>query len=95
MKYLYLIQILSVRIFPILNPIWAWRFIEIRMSTTAPISDRDEVLPPDLDVRWDLDIEFDADGNGNPADDWVTPTPATESRVTGVWEEVGNLHAAN
>ena len=36
MKYLYLIQILSVRIFPILNPIWAWRFIEIRMSTTAP-----------------------------------------------------------
>ena len=53
------------------------------------ISDRDEMLPPDLDVRWDLDIEFDADGNGNPADDWVSPNPATESRVTGSWDEVG------
>jgi hypothetical protein len=48
------------------------------------ISDRDEMLPPDLDVRWDLDIEFDADGNGNPADDWVSPNPATESRVKWV-----------
>ncbi len=53
------------------------------------ISDRDETLSPDLQIRWDLDIELDADDNGNPADDWVEPLPGSETRVTGSWSEIG------
>jgi len=53
------------------------------------ISDRDETLNPDLQVRWDMDIELDADNNGNPADDWIEPQPGSETRVTGSWSEVG------
>ena len=52
-------------------------------------SNRDETLTPDLLVRWDMDIEIDADNNGNPADDWVEPMPNSESRVAGSWSEVG------
>ncbi|HJL96792.1 MAG TPA: PKD domain-containing protein [Candidatus Poseidoniaceae archaeon] len=52
-------------------------------------SNRDETLAPDLLVRWDMDIEIDADNNGNPADDWVEPMPNSESRVAGSWSEVG------
>ena len=53
------------------------------------ISDRDETLSPDLQIRWDLDIETDADNNGNPADDWVEPMPGLGTRVTGSWSETG------
>lgn len=53
------------------------------------ISDRDETLSPDLQIRWDLDIEFDADNNGNPADDWIEPMPGSVTRVTGTWSETG------
>lgn len=53
------------------------------------ISDRDETLSPDLQIRWDLDIEVDADNNGDPADDWVEPLPGSVSRITGSWSEVG------
>ena len=53
------------------------------------ISDRDVTLSPDLQIRWDLDIEVDADNNGDPADDWVEPLPGSVSRITGSWSEVG------
>tara|TARA_Y100000766_G_scaffold285255_1_gene307382 strand:+ start:24118 stop:28320 length:4203 start_codon:yes stop_codon:yes gene_type:complete len=53
------------------------------------ISDRDVTLSPDLQIRWDLDIEVDADNNGNPADDWIEPLPGSVSRITGSWSEVG------
>ena len=53
------------------------------------ISDRDVTLSPDLQIRWDLDIEVDADNNGDPADDWVEPLPGSVSRITGAWDEVG------
>ena len=53
------------------------------------ISDRDVTLSPDLQIRWDLDIEVDADNNGDPADDWVEPLPGSVSRITGSWREVG------
>jgi hypothetical protein len=53
------------------------------------ISDRDVTLSPDLQIRWDLDIEVDADNNGDPADDWVEPLPGSVSRITGTWDEVG------
>ncbi|RPG72087.1 MAG: PKD domain-containing protein [Euryarchaeota archaeon TMED99] len=53
------------------------------------ISDRDVTLSPDLQIRWDLDIEVDADNNGDPADDWIEPLPGSVSRITGSWSEVG------
>lgn len=53
------------------------------------ISDRDETLSPDLLIRWDLDIEDDADNNGNPADDWIEPMPGSVTRITGTWSETG------
>ena len=53
------------------------------------ISDRDETLSPVLQIRWDMDIETDADNNGNPADDWIEPQAGTETRVAGRWTEVG------
>lgn len=53
------------------------------------ISDRDVTLSPDLQIRWDLDIEVDADNNGDPTDDWVEPLPGSVSRITGTWSEVG------
>jgi len=53
------------------------------------ISQRDETLSPDLRIRWDMDIEFDADNNGNPADDWIEPQSGSVGRVTGSWSEIG------
>jgi PKD repeat protein len=53
------------------------------------ISDRDETLSPELVIRWDLDIEVDANENGDPADDWIDPIAGSESRVSGSWDEVG------
>tara|TARA_B110000444_G_scaffold259360_2_gene302916 strand:- start:66590 stop:70792 length:4203 start_codon:yes stop_codon:yes gene_type:complete len=53
------------------------------------ISDRDETLSSDLQIRWDLDIEVDADNNGDPADDWIEPPSGSVTRVTGSWSEVG------
>jgi len=53
------------------------------------ISDRDETLSPDLIIRWDIDIEVDANENGNPADDWIDPIAGSESRISGSWDEVG------
>ena len=52
------------------------------------ISDRDETLSPDLIIRWDIDIEVDANENGNPADDWIDPIAGSESRISGSWDDL-------
>jgi hypothetical protein len=64
----------------------AYRDININDGS---ISDRDETLSPEVTIRWDMDIEFDADENGNSADDWIEPLPGSVTRVTGAWDAVG------
>tara|TARA_B100001093_G_scaffold169000_1_gene161674 strand:+ start:6518 stop:10720 length:4203 start_codon:yes stop_codon:yes gene_type:complete len=53
------------------------------------LSDRDETLSPAVQIRWDMDLEIDADENGNSEDDWIEPLPGSVTRVTGTWETVG------
>ena len=53
------------------------------------ISERDERISTDYFVKWDFDIEFDADGNGNPTDDWVTPLAGSSSRTIHTWSATG------
>ena len=53
------------------------------------ISDRDETLNSVLQIRWDMDIEIDEDNNGNPADDWIEPQSGSETRIIGIWDEIG------
>jgi hypothetical protein len=63
-----------------------WRDLNVgEMATT----DRDERILSNIIVRWEYDIDFDEDDNGNPADDWVTPSGADGIRVSASWDEVG------
>ena len=53
------------------------------------ITERDERILTQFTVRWDFDIEADADENGNPADDWVTPIAGSSVRTINTWEATG------
>ena len=63
-----------------------WRDLNVLEMTT---NDRDERILSNIIVKWEYDIDFDEDENGNPADDWVTPSGADGIRVSASWDEVG------
>ena len=52
-------------------------------------TDRNESIPSAVVVLWDFDIEFDEDDNGDPTDDWKSPSGADGVRIYASWEEVG------
>jgi hypothetical protein len=51
--------------------------------------DKDENVESVLDVKWDVDLEFDADGNGDPTDDYIIPESASIYRISPTWNETG------
>jgi len=55
------------------------------------ISDRDERIESGLLIQWDLDLEVDANENGDFADDWVSPLTGSRTRVSASWQEAGLL----
>ena len=55
--------------------------------------DEDESLNAELIIRWDIDIEKDANKNGILDDDYVLPKPtAINNRVPALWNESGYLY---
>ena len=54
-------------------------------------TDRDERVSSNIVVLWESDIDFDSNGNGDAADDWIVPSGADGIRVATSWDEVG-LH---
>ena len=63
-----------------------WRDLDVYDGL---FTDRDERISSNIVVLWEYDIDFDADGNGDPADDWVVPSGADGIRVAASWDEVG------
>jgi len=63
-----------------------WRDLNVNEQTT---NDRDERVSSKIVVRWEYDIDYDTDENGDPADDWVVPSGADGIRVAASWDEVG------
>jgi len=55
------------------------------------ISDRDERIESGLLIQWDLDLEVDANENGDFTDDWVSPLTGSRTRVSASWQEAGLL----
>ena len=53
------------------------------------ISERDERILTEFTVRWDFDIEVDADESGNSMDDWVSPLAGSSTRAIHTWEATG------
>ena len=51
--------------------------------------DKDENVESVLDVKWDVDLEFDADGNGDPTDDYIIPESSSIYRISPTWNETG------
>ncbi|MFL2968274.1 MAG: PKD domain-containing protein [Candidatus Poseidoniaceae archaeon] len=63
-----------------------WRDLDVNDGL---FTDRDERISSAIVVLWESDLEFDADGNGDPADDWITPSGADGIRVAASWDTVG------
>lgn len=63
-----------------------WRDLDVNDGLHT---DRDERISSAIVVLWESDLELDADGNGNPADDWLAPSGADGIRVAASWDEVG------
>ena len=63
-----------------------WRDLDVNDGYHA---DRDEKISSSIVVLWESDIDFDSDGNGDTADDWVTPSGADGIRVATSWDEAG------
>ena len=63
-----------------------WRDLDVNDGLHT---DRDERISSAIVVLWESDLELDADGNGNPADDWLSPSGADGIRVAASWDEVG------
>tara|TARA_B100000459_G_scaffold126845_1_gene79873 strand:+ start:26 stop:742 length:717 start_codon:yes stop_codon:yes gene_type:complete len=51
--------------------------------------DKDEFIDPGLIVKWDIDLEFDEDGNGDPKDDYIIPSSDVIYRISPVWNNSG------
>ena len=51
--------------------------------------DKDEFIDPGLIVKWDIDLEFDEDGNGDPTDDYIMPTNDLIYRIEPTWNNSG------
>ena len=63
-----------------------WRDLDVNDGL---YTDRDERISSAIVVLWESDLEFDSDGNGDPADDWITPSGADGIRVAASWDTVG------
>ena len=63
-----------------------WRDLDVNDGS---YTDRDERISSNIVVLWEYDVEFDSDENGDPADDWITPSGADGIRVAGNWDTVG------
>ena len=63
-----------------------WRDLDVNDGS---YTDRDERISSSIVVLWEYDVEFDSDDNGDPADDWITPSGADGIRVAGNWDTVG------
>ena len=53
------------------------------------IFDRDERISQEFEVLWDFNTETDANLNGNPSDDWISPLAGSVSRASTSWDEPG------
>ena len=51
--------------------------------------DDDEVIDPGLTVKWDIDLQFDEDGNGNLEDDYIIPNSNAMYRINHTWSNPG------
>jgi hypothetical protein len=51
--------------------------------------DKDEFVESALIVKWDIDLEFDEDGNGDLTDDYIIPESASIYRISPTWNESG------
>ena len=63
-----------------------WRDLDVNDGLHT---DRDERISSNIVVLWEFDVNFDEDGNGDTADDWVTPSGADGVRVAGSWDDEG------
>ena len=63
-----------------------WRDLDVNDGLHT---DRDERISSNIVVLWEFDVNFDEDGNGDTADDWVTPSGADGVRVAGSWDNEG------
>ena len=51
--------------------------------------DKDEFIDPSLKVKWDIDLEFDEDGNGDSTDDYIIPVSDVIYRIETTWNNSG------
>ena len=63
-----------------------WRDMDVNDGLHT---DRGERISSAIVVLWESDLEFDTDENGDPTDDWITPSSADGVRVAADWDEVG------
>ncbi len=63
-----------------------WRDLDVNDGLHT---DRDERISSNIVVRWEFDVNFDEDGNGDTADDWVSPSGADGIRVAANWDDEG------
>ena len=63
-----------------------WRDLDVNDGLHT---DRDERISSNIIVLWEFDVNFDEDGNGDTADDWVAPSGADGVRVAGSWDDEG------
>lgn len=53
------------------------------------ITDRNQTILTQVTVRWDFDIETDADEDGDPMNDWLTPIAGSSVRTINTWDATG------
>ena len=63
-----------------------WRDLDVNDGLDT---DHDERISSELTVLWEFDIEDDTDGNGDTADDWVTPSGSDGIKVANDWDKAG------
>tara|TARA_B000000609_G_scaffold153120_1_gene141301 strand:- start:1018 stop:2691 length:1674 start_codon:yes stop_codon:yes gene_type:complete len=51
--------------------------------------DKDEFIDPSLIVKWDINLQFDEDGNGDPTDDYIIPASDVIYRIETTWNNSG------
>jgi PKD repeat protein len=63
-----------------------WRDLDVNDGLHT---DRDERISSNIVVQWEFDVNFDDDGNGDTADDWISPSGADGIRVAASWDNEG------
>lgn len=63
-----------------------WRDLDVNDGLHT---DRDQRISSEIVILWESDIDFDSDGNGDAADDWLIPSGADGIRIATSWDEVG------